>query len=553
MPDLEETRRQLQQLRSEYSAKLSQRLDEIEVGLESLAGPNCSFQDFSNVYRCIHKLSGSAGTFGYDHLTDLSRYMEVLLKDHLEEETIPDARIISLLLEIVEQIRQLVDTGPDKDMPRLRLERPPVATEHRAASGPLVYIVESDAVQGEEISTHLSHFGYNASLFSDAAQMSAAIQSERPDILILNMVTPEDDLAGIDLAQGAKQTLIDPPQIIFISSRSDWEVRLASVRAGGVVYLEKPVDISLLLDKLEWLTRTENEEPFRVLVVDDEPELGQHYTLILRQIGMDVQSITSPDQTLKMLDDFSPELIIMDLYMEESTGAEVAQVIRQHRTHFSLPIVFLSSEANLDLQMQTLQQGDDFLQKPISDAHLVSAVKTRIDRARTLGRLMYHDSLTGMLNHITLKLHLETELARCLRHGQELCYVMLDVDRFKQVNDNFGHQAGDRVLKSLANLLQERLRKTDQLGRYGGDEFGVILPSTDVETALDIIDEMRVRFAQLQHLGKNTEFTLTFSAGIAASAGCGELERLVSEADEALYQAKSEGRNRVSIYRPKSS
>ncbi len=551
MPDLEETRKQLQQLRDEYSAKLSQRLDEVETGLESLANPNCNSQDLSSAYHCIHKLSGSAGTFGFNHLTNRSRYMEELLKGYLESKTVPDAKNISLLLEVVEQIRQLVDAGPDKDLPSMIMDRHPTIADSKIETQPLVYIVEDDLEQGKEISTQLAHFGYEASLFTDATMAAQAIHDQRPDILILDMVLPEGNIAGAELAEGVKQILADPPPIIFISSRSDWESRLASVRAGGVAYIEKPLEISVLLDQLERLTKIEQQEPFRVLVVDDELDLGQHYSLVLSQAGIDVQSITSPNNILQILNSFSPELIIMDLYLGETTGAEVAQVIRQHKRYFSLPIVFLSSETNLDVQSQTLEQGDDFLQKPISDTHMVSAVRIRIERARTLGRLMYHDSLTGLLNHITLKLHLETELARCRRHGQELCYVMLDIDKFKQVNDNFGHQAGDWALKSLARLLRERLRKTDQIGRYGGDEFGVILPNTNVDTAFELIDEMRLRFAQLQNLEKNKEFSLSLSAGVAVSRSCLELERLVSEADEALYQAKSCGRNKVCIFQPK--
>ncbi len=548
MLDLGDTRKQLQQLRDEYSANLPQRLDIIESGLESLANPDCSFQDLSNVYREIHKISGSAGTFGFTQLTNQSRYMELLLKEHLDKGTIPDIKITSLLLESVEQIRQLVDAGPDQDLPRVVMDGYQTIADSRSDTQRRACIVEDVTGLCKEISTQLDQFGYATSLFTDTAHAAAAIGAERPDILILDIQFPEEDMAGTDLAEGVKQILIDPPPIIFISSRSDWESRLASVRAGGVAYIEKPLDISILLDQMERLTRIEQHEPYRVLVVDDELELGQHYKLVLSQAGVDVQVITSPNSILEIMDSFSPELIIMDLYLEETTGAEVAQVIRQHRSYFSLPIVFLSSETNLDIQLQTLEQGDDFLQKPISDAHLVSAVRTRIGRARTLGRLMYHDSLTGLLNHITLKLHLETELARCQRHGQELCYVMLDLDGFKQVNDRFGHQSGDRVLKSLAHLLQERLRKTDQLGRYGGDEFGVILPNTTVDTAFEIIDEMRVRFSQLRYLGDDKEFSLTLSAGIAASRGCGELEQLMSDADAAMYQAKSGGRNQVCVF-----
>jgi len=552
MPDLEETRRQLLQLREEYSARLAQRIDEIESGLESLVSPTCKSEDLNRVYREIHKLSGSAGTFGFNHLTDQSRYMEVLLKEYVDSNSIPEAKIVSLLLESIEQVRQLMKAGPDQELPELIVDQHSTSAISEIEANIRVYIVEDDVAVGEEVSVQLSHFGYDASLFADATQAAAAIKSQRPDILILDMILPEGDLAGADLAEGIKQILADAPPIIFFSSRTDWESRLASVRAGGVAYIEKPLDISVLLDQLERITKTEQQESYRVLVVDDEQELGQHYTLILSQAGMDVQCTTSPDSILEILESFSPELIIMDLYLEESTGAEVAQVIRQHKNYFSLPIVFLSSEANLDIQLQTLEQGDDFLQKPISDVHLISAVRTRVERARTLGRLMYHDSLTGLLNHITLKLHLESELARCQRHGQELCYVMLDIDRFKQVNDNFGHQVGDRALKSLARLLKERLRKTDQLGRYGGDEFGVILPHTDVDTAYELINELRVSFSQLQHLGMSKEFSMTISAGIAASRSCGEFGRLVSEADEALYQAKTDGRNRVCIYKEQS-
>jgi len=474
--------------------------------------------------------------------------MEALLKKYLDNGTRPEARIVSLLLEVAEQLRNLVDAGPDRDIQGFRLDESVLPTDPKISINQLVYVVEDDETQGEELSTQLSHFGYKTSLFSDATQAADAIKTARPDVLILDMVLPEGALAGADLAEGAKQILADPPPIIFISSRTDWESRLASVRAGGVAYIEKPVDISVLLDQLERLTKTELQEPYRVLVVDDEKELGQYYTLILRQAGMDVHCITNPEGILEILESFSPELIVMDLYLEESTGVEVAQVIRQHKSFFSLPIVFLSSEANLDIQLRTLEQGDDFLQKPISDMHLISAVRTRVERARTLGRLMYYDSLTGLLNHITLKLHLETELARCQRHGQELCYVMLDIDKFKDVNDSMGHQTGDRILKSLARLLQERLRKTDQVGRYGGDEFGIILPHTDVGIAFELIDEMRTRFSQLQHLGMEKEISLTISAGIAASKSCGELDRMISEADDALYQAKTDGRNRVCIY-----
>ncbi len=551
MPDLKEARKQLQQLRDEFAKKLSKRIDEIESGLESLADTASGYNNLTAIYLNIHKLSGSAGTFGFQRITDQSHSIEVVLKEHLKDKTIPDAKAKKELLHEVEKLRHLVEVGPDKKLEVLKTDSRLMATAFETNQDQHIYIVEDDVSQGQEISAQLSYFGYGITLFIDATQAADAIKSKRPDFLILDMMLPEGDLAGADLAKTLTNTSTEPLPIIFISSRTDWESRLAAVRAGAVAYIDKPVDFTLLLDQLDKLARTEQQKPFRVLILDDDVDLTNHYSLILRQAGMDVKSMNQPNEILTLLDSFNPELIIMDLYLEEITGAEVAQVIRQHKTYFSLPIIFLSIESNVDVQMRTLEQGDDFLQKPISDRHLISTVKTKIERARILGKLMYHDSLTGLLNHITLKLHLETELARCRRLGKELCYVMIDLDGFKQANDKFGHQVGDKVLKSLARLLTDRLRQTDQLGRYGGDEFGVILPDTSLAKAFEIIEEIRICFFQLQHLSKSELFFLSISVGIASSRDCDQLDALISAADEALYQAKHNRRNNVSVYSPK--
>jgi diguanylate cyclase (GGDEF)-like protein len=144
-----------------------------------------------------------------------------------------------------------------------------------------------------------------------------------------------------------------------------------------------------------------------------------------------------------------------------------------------------------------------------------------------------------------LKEQLETEIIRSKRYGKPLVFAMIDIDNFKQVNDTWGHAAGDRVLRSLAKLLRQRLRRTDIAGRYGGEEFGLILSDIDAPTALTLLDSIRRDFSALRHANNDKEFNVTFSAGIASFPQHETADSISCAADAALYAAKNTGRNRI--------
>jgi diguanylate cyclase (GGDEF)-like protein len=124
---------------------------------------------------------------------------------------------------------------------------------------------------------------------------------------------------------------------------------------------------------------------------------------------------------------------------------------------------------------------------------------------------------------------------------------MIDIDKFKLVNDHYGHMMGDRVIKSLARLLQQRLRKSDRIGRYGGEEFAVVLPNCDLDSAVKALDKIRTAFSELHYLHDGKEFSVTFSAGLAGFPAHENADELNQAADEALYEAKHQGRNRIVV------
>jgi len=158
---------------------------------------------------------------------------------------------------------------------------------------------------------------------------------------------------------------------------------------------------------------------------------------------------------------------------------------------------------------------------------------------------MVRDSLTGLYNHTHILQLLEDCSFRARREQQPLSFAMLDIDRFKKINDRHGHPMGDRVIKSLALFLKQRLRKTDFIGRYGGEEFAIVMPNTALDAAHKVLDEIRRRFAEILYPAQPRDLNCTFSAGVVQLDDELDALTMASAADEALYRAKHAGRNCV--------
>ena len=263
---------------------------------------------------------------------------------------------------------------------------------------------------------------------------------------------------------------------------------------------------------------------------------------------MQIKSLEDQMKLLEVLNSFSPDLILMDLYMPGCNGIELSKVVRQIDGFQNIPIVHLVNANDLNTQSEVMSlRGSDFLLKPISPTQLVAAITSRVSRMRSLHSLMILDGPTGLLNHTAIKEELAREVIRSNRLNTPLSFATIDVDCFKKLNDNYGYAAGDRVVKSLARLLKQRLRETDVVGRYGGVEFSVILNDTDAASAAKVIDEIRSVFNRSMHLSQDDEFFVSFSCGIADLAHFSDVTGLTEAAERAMFQAKQRGRNKVVV------
>ncbi|MEN9464905.1 MAG: hypothetical protein RL217_1086 [Pseudomonadota bacterium] len=406
-----------------------------------------------------------------------------------------------------------------------------------------VYLALKNTVQAELMARQMHYFRLRSNVYSTPEQLHENLELRHPATLVIG-VHFGGEYQGLALVQELQQHRDEPLPIIFVyqDERPSLADQLKLMRAGGIG-LYPSSQIHNIIDELEKILDTTPEAPAKVLVVDDSQAQLHYNTKILNQAGILTETCAQPLEVLNKLSTFSPDLILLDMYMPQCTGVELARIIRQHKEYLNLPIIFLSGEEDKQRQLEAMAQGaEDFLTKPTQADHLVATVRNRIKRARQLQKLIACDSLTGLLNHTHILGALQNLLKRA--GSTPVCFAMVDIDHFKKVNDTYGHPVGDQVIRNLSLFLRQHLRRQDPIGRYGGEEFGVVLFDANEEQAVKVLDSIRSGFANLQHDAKGLK--ITFSCGIAQWRGEGEsLSELVARADQALYASKHNGRNRV--------
>lgn len=301
----------------------------------------------------------------------------------------------------------------------------------------------------------------------------------------------------------------------------------------------------------------------RILIVDDNTMIRSEIKAVLMKDGSFSHFMEAADglTAFKTIMETPPDLVLCDLVMPGFDGLKFLGLKASRKELEQIPVIILTAEDDLDRKAEILERGaSDYVTKPFHEKELLARVRihTKLkllqDELREMNAqleaLSVTDALTGLANRRRLMTRLDEEVQRARRYKTPLSVVMIDIDHFKDVNDTHGHAMGDMVLRNIGAMLKASVRATDLAARYGGEELTLILAHTDGPGAVQVAENLREKFAELEHTLDGVTIRKTVSMGVSSRDGQGEVptsEDLLKVADEALYRAKQGGRNRVEV------
>lgn len=544
----------MSRLKDSFVHQLSERISELKTTLQNLTTQaEITNPALSDLHRHWHSLKGVSLIFGFNELAKTASLAEAqtqpLLDGHSATITAEWLEQQSDLIHTLSVLAKQLGSGHNKQTSSFQVpyfEMGQVHHHWQEQGSPLIYVCDDETEQVEYLQYQLQCFGYQVRHFTDVDSFEQAVMEQQPDAVVMDVHFPQGKTAGTETLNRINQRLGYQLPALVLSGMEHFEARLSAYRAGCRSYFTKPVKPLTLASALDKLVNKPEVTPYQVLIIDDEPTVAEYHSMILESAGMRVRQVHDPALVLDVLREFTPDLILIDVYMPGCNGYELAGVIRQVPEYLGTSIIYLSSETDPKKQLSAMEVGvEGFITKPVVPDELVSAVILRAERIRALRGLMTRDSLTGLYNHTTSTEIISAILAQASRNNESLVLAALDLDLFKQVNDNYGHLAGDQVLLALSHMLKNRLRNGDIVGRYGGEEFVILLRDTDLDSAYTLIDQLRQDFAGIVFSAGNDSFSCSFSVGLSSYASYSTLDELMHKADSALYQAKHEGRNRV--------
>lgn len=411
-----------------------------------------------------------------------------------------------------------------------------------------------------------------------------AIQRTKPDIVLLDVMMPGID--GIEVCKRIKSNAATQHiPVVMVTALDQPEDRVRGLEAGADDFLTKPVnDISLfcrikslvrlkmLTDELRIRSETtdsigivpkaaiaQNDRPGHIMLVDTRQSSASRISGYLTEKHT-VQHIDNPAMVVEMASNaVQPyELVVVSVDETNFDALRLCSQLRSCEATRQTPILILVDADDQQRLLRALDMGvNDYLTRPVDRQELLARVATQIRRWRYTAELRSSvkasielaitDSLTGLYNRRYLESHLAHLIEHFINRGKALAILAIDVDFFKPINDTYGHDAGDKVLQELASRIRENTRSIDLCCRTGGEEFVLVLPSTDIMAAERIAERLRKSVASKSFkIGPQQLVPVTISLGLAALGDSTDsLQRLLKRADEALYSAKREGRNRT--------
>lgn len=458
------------ELQREYLAEFPIRLEELRADLAAFRAGQAEAS--ASLRMRFHRLAGSGGSHGFPEISEVARGLELWLAE------LPPASEAGRLQEGIERLAKILHRSRTNIAP---------ASEPRPSSARAVIILPPGKERDELISA-LRVTGYEVHLGDRREDPLAVPSDRRPDLVVIGTAAGEGDPSAIASAwTGRRETR--PRAVVLIETLRAVD-RLRAVAAG----VDAVFPIERMVAALPRYARTlarAGAPPSTVLLADHDAARAETVSSWLDECNIRVVRCVLGQAVRELLDREVPDLLILAVSLPDAAGEAVVRMVRQDSRFRLLPILMLGPAAVAD-RIAGLQAGaDDFLAFPTEADVVTQTVITRAERGRRLRELLHRDELTGLLNSTTLMAELENAVEYCRLHGGPLAFVVFDLDRFHEVNERYGTLVGDQVLLHVANIFRSSVRASDVIGRFGGEEFGMILRGEGPEGAAVLASKLR--------------------------------------------------------------
>ena len=445
-----------------------------------------------------------------------------------------------------------------------------------------ILVVDDDAINVRLLEARLVAEYFEVRTAMTGHEALKITESERFDLILLDVMMP--DVSGYDVCAALKaspRTANIP--VVMVTSLDQAEDRVRGLESGADDFLTKPISETALVARVKSLVRLKavtdelelrvatmqsvgvnpaeiftdrREMAGRILAVDDRENSTRRIRSALPP-PLYVEVTADPEEAVALAEGHDYDLLMISLSLKAGDGLRLCSHIKTIDRLRQTPVLLITDAAETSQVMRALDLGvNDYIIRPIDENELRARVRTQLRRKRYQERLRsmvfeamelaITDPLTGLYNRRYLNAHLHSTVARSLATGKPVCVLIFDIDHFKDVNDTYGHEAGDDVLQEFSDRIRRGVRNIDLVSRYGGEEFLLVMPETDREFAANVAERLRSDVEKIPFKTRSGTFPVTVSIGIAEWQGPSDnAEALIRRADQALYAAKRSGRNRV--------
>ncbi|MEN9460039.1 MAG: hypothetical protein RIS84_59, partial [Pseudomonadota bacterium] len=467
----------LQQL---YIASMPSKHSEVTMNWVLAEQQNWQGESVENLLRMIHHLSHTAASFGFSDIGAMACDVEFLLSGGIMADNLSEIRHkLQALCGLLTVHARSSELHKQPLVPATWLQQ----STHKK-----ILIIDSSAYLNRFVEP-LEKAGYLVTVSENINSLQQYAETQTPNVIILddgfNIKTSP---LFVDAIRLLKNQFPDTP-ILYIFRINDFANRLQAVRLGAKHYLTQPITTPQLLESLGNLLELHPQEAHRVLILEEDPDLAQLYQTSLEQAGIHTERLLDPSYFINALVEFKPETILLDSTQAQCSGFELAAILRQEDAYAHINLVFLSADPQQNLPLWSLG-NDQVLIKPIPLDYLVELIlhKTRV--SRKLLQDLSHDTLTGLLNEHSFQERLQANIALAERSGSPVMVTVLDIVQFKMINLQQGYWIGNQILKNIAKMLRQRLRRGDLIGRSQSNQFLIALYDADETSSVQVLQQL---------------------------------------------------------------